>query len=60
VKKNRLFVSANMKDYKQLFLHLMETLNVAIPDGKEADADIILKDKQANLLKQLVDTLVEM
>jgi hypothetical protein len=33
---------------------------VAIPDGKEADAEIILKDKQANLLKQLVDTLVEM
>jgi hypothetical protein len=60
VKKNCLFVSANMKDYKQLFLHLMETLNVAIPDGKEADAEIILKDKQANLLKRLVDTLVEM
>ena len=56
VKQNRLFASANLKGYDGIVLVLLETLSVSMPDWRRGRVEIVLKDKQANLLKQLVET----
>ena len=60
VKENRFFATVNLNGMKQMFLDLADYTNVAMPDCSHAEVELQLKDKNENLLKLLVETLVKM
>ena len=60
VKENRFFATVNLNGMKQMFLDLADYANVAMPDCSHAEVELQLKDKNENLLKLLVETLVKM
>ena len=57
VKNNRLFATANLNGFRNVFLQYIDYINVGMPDWRHGKAEIVLKDKNANLLQQLVETL---
>jgi len=57
VKDNRLFASVNLSGFKNLFLHDIDDVNVAMPDWRHGRAEVVLKDKRANMLKLIVEML---
>ena len=54
---NRLFAMVNLNGFRNVFLQYIDYLNVGMPDWRHGKAEIVLKDKNANLLKQLVEIL---
>ena len=57
VKENRLFAMAGLNGIKYAFLYPVDCVHVGMTDWRHARAEIVLKDKQANLLKQMVEML---
>ena len=57
VKDNRLFATANLNGFRNMFLQYINYVNVGMPDWRHGKLEIVLKDKNANLLKQIVETL---
>ena len=57
VKDNRLFAMVNLNGFRNVFLQYIDYVNVGMSDWRHGKAEVVLKDKNANLLKQLVETL---
>lgn len=60
VKENRLYASVNLSGFKNLFLVLIDYVNVGMPDWRHSHAEIVLRDKQANLLQSLTEMVQKM
>ena len=57
VKDNRLFATVNLNGFRNVFLQYVDCVNVGMSDWRHGKAEVVLKDKHANLLKQIVETL---
>ena len=60
VEENRLYVSVNLNGFKNLLLVLIDYVNVSMPDWRHGHAEIVLRDKQANLLQSLAEIMQKM
>lgn len=60
VKQNRLYASANLGGAKELGVAPIECINVGMPDWRSGRMEIVLKDKQANLLEWLAELVEKM
>ena len=54
VKENRLYASVNPSGIQLPYLNMVDYATLALPDGRRAKMEIVLKDKQQNLLELLV------
>ena len=54
VKANRLYASVNPSGIQIPYLNMVDYATLALPDGRHAKMEIVLKDKQQNLLELLV------
>ena len=60
VEENRLYASVNLNGFKNLLLVLIDYVNVSMPDWRHGHAEIVLRDKQANLLQSLAEIMQKM
>lgn len=54
VKQNRLFATANLNGFNVPFLTLIDCIHASMPDWRRGKMEVVLKDKEANLLEQVV------
>ena len=54
VKQNRLFASANMSSLNGMIPAFVASVHGGMPDWRQGSVEIVLKDKQGNLLQSLV------
>lgn len=54
VKRDRLSASANLNGFNGVVLAFIESVHAGMPDWRQVDMEVVLKDKNANLLQSLV------